>query len=483
MALPASYQAALDYIFNYVDYERRRSVPYTEQAWDLGRMRRALAALGDPHQQPRFVHIAGSKGKGSTAAMVEAVLRASGLRVGFYSSPHLHTVRERIRVDGQLIGRDELVRLLDRCRPAIEATPGITTFEILTLLAFVHFAEQGVPWVVLEVGLGGRLDATNVVTPAVSVITPISFEHTAILGNTLDQIAREKAGIIKPGVPVVTAPQEEEAFAAIAQVAGQRGSRLEAVGHRWRWTAVADGLEGQVLDVERLANGRPAFALSGLRLSLLGAHQQANAVTALAALCEAVEAGAAVTEAGLRRGLATVYWPGRLEVLRPPDAEGPAVVVDSAHNDASARLLRSALAHYFRGRRLRLVVGVSTDKDLAGILSALAEDAERLVAVRSRHPRAADPRLVVEAARGVGLSQAQVASADTVADGLALALDGADADRVICAAGSLFVAAEAREAWLAWHPDAFSAADWAWEAEPPDFSWQITAQRPAPGPA
>lgn len=479
MTFPLDYQAALDYIFNYTDYERR-PIPYNERTWDLARMHQALAALGDPHRRPRFVHIAGSKGKGSTAAMVEAALRASGVRVGFYSSPHLHTVRERIRVDGQLIGRAELVDLLERCRPAIEATPGITTFEILTLLAFAHFAEQEVPWVVLEVGLGGRLDATNVVTPAVSVITPISFDHMAVLGNTLAQIAGEKAGIVKPGVPVVTAPQEEEAFTVIAEVCRQRGSRLEAVEHAWRWQAVADGLDGQVLDIARVAEGQPPFRLEGVHLPLLGAHQQANAVTALAALLEAREAGAPLTEAGLRQGLATVCWPGRLEVLRRPNTDGPAVVVDSAHNDASARLLRQALAHYFPGLRPWLVMGISSDKDMAGILSALADGIERLVAVRSRHPRAADPAAIVEAACAAGIPRSRLASADTVEAGLAEAMAGAGADAVVCVAGSLFVAAEAREAWLRWHPDTLPPDDWARQAEPMDFSWQITVQGPAP---
>ncbi len=235
MTLPPDYQAALDYIFNYVDYERRRSVPYTETAWDLARTRRALHALDDPHLGLRYVHVAGSKGKGSTAANVDAVLRASGLRTGFYTSPHLHTFRERIRIDGQLIGQEDVVRLLDRCKLAIESVPGITTFEIITLLALLHFAQQAVDWVVLEVGLGGRLDATNVVTPAVSVITPISYEHTALLGDTLDLIAREKAGIIKPGVPVVVAPQHAEALAAIEEVAARQQARLILAGRNWTW--------------------------------------------------------------------------------------------------------------------------------------------------------------------------------------------------------------------------------------------------------
>ena len=289
--LPTDYQAALDYIFNYVDYERRRSVPYTETAWNLDRARRVLAALGNPHERLRFVHVAGSKGKGSTAANVESILRASGFRTGFYTSPHLHTFRERIRIDGQLIDRADVVRLLAECKSAVEAVPAITTFEIITVLALLHFAQQQVDWVVLEVGLGGRLDATNVVTPAVSVITPISYEHTALLGNTLDLIAREKAGIIKPGVPVVVAPQHDEALAAIQAVADQQGARLILAGRDWTWRSVADTLDGQVFDIEYAADPAvPSFAkitapvlartFSSLHTPLLGTHQLANATVA-----------------------------------------------------------------------------------------------------------------------------------------------------------------------------------------------------------
>ncbi|MCA9870962.1 MAG: bifunctional folylpolyglutamate synthase/dihydrofolate synthase, partial [Anaerolineae bacterium] len=235
MSLSPLYQAALDYIYNYVDYERRRNVAYTEIAWDLDRTRRVLAALGDPQLRYHIVHVAGSKGKGSTAAGIESILRAVGLRTGFYTSPHMHTFRERIRVAGRLIERDEVVALLEQCKPAIERVSGITTFEIMTVLAMQYFAAQQVEWAVLEVGLGGRLDATNVVIPDVSVITRIGLEHTALLGDTLDEIAREKAGIIKPDVPVVVGPQADEALSAILEVAAQRSAPAVVVGRDWRW--------------------------------------------------------------------------------------------------------------------------------------------------------------------------------------------------------------------------------------------------------
>jgi dihydrofolate synthase/folylpolyglutamate synthase len=477
VTLPPHYQAALDYIFNYVDYERRRSVPYTETAWDLERTRRVLHALGDPHLGLRYVHVAGSKGKGSTAANVDSILRAAGLRTGFYSSPHLHTFRERIRIDGQLIGQQDVVRLLEQCKPAIEAVPGITTFEIMTVLALLHFAQQAVDWVVLEVGLGGRLDATNVVTPAVSVITPISYEHTALLGDTLDLIAREKAGIVKPGVPVVVAPQHAEAMAVFVEVAAAQGSRLVVAGRDWTWQSLADRVAGQDFSVASEASPWPAGELSDLHTPLLGAHQLANATTAVAACAELARQGASITPDSLRRGLAHVVWPGRLEVLAAPPPSHQTLVLDSAHNDSSARLLRSALAHYFPGRPLHLVIGVSNDKDAAGILAELLPGAQRALLTRSRHPRAADPaELAPAAARYLPTSCIDVVP--TAPAALAQALEQAEPDAVICLAGSLFIAGEGREAWLALHPGSLPPGDWAYEAEPPAPGWQV-AQAPS----
>lgn len=480
MTLPPDYQAALDYIFNYVDYERRRSVPYTETAWDLERMRRALHALGDPHLGLRYVHIAGSKGKGSTAANVDSILRASGLRTGFYTSPHLHTFRERIRIDGQLIAQADVVRLLAQCRPAIEAVPGITTFEIMTLLALLHFAQQAVDWVVLEVGLGGRLDATNVVTPAVSVITPISYEHTALLGDTLDLIAREKAGIIKPGVPVVVAPQHAEALVAIEEIAARQQAPLVLAGRDWTWRSIVDSVAGQTFAVQSASSPWDEAHLAALHTPLLGAHQLANATTAIAACAQLARQGAPITDASLQTGLAQVLWPGRLELLTPPPLTRPTVVLDSAHNDASARLLRAALAHYFPGQPLRLVLGVSNDKDAAGILAELLPGAERLLLTRSRHPRAADPgELAAVAARYLPAGRIEVVATTPAA--LARALEQAEPDAVICLTGSLFIAGEGREAWLALHPGSLPPGDWAYEAEPPAPDWHVS-QTPSTAP-
>jgi dihydrofolate synthase/folylpolyglutamate synthase len=484
LTLPPAYQAALDYIFNYVDYERRRSVPYTETAWDLERTRRVLHALGDPHQGLRYVHVAGSKGKGSTAATVDSILRAAGLRTGFYSSPHLHTFRERIRLNGQLIAPADVVRLLEQCQPAIEAVPGITTFEIMTVLALLHFAQQRVDWVVLEVGLGGRLDATNVVTPTVSVITPISLEHTALLGDTLALIAAEKAGIIKPGVPVVIAPQHSEALAIFQQVAQRQGARLIPVGQEWRWQSLSDSVAGQSFNVIAADSPWPAAELTALRTPLLGSHQLANATTAIAACAELARQGVAIDGVSLRRGLAEVVWPGRLELLMAPGSDSggreQVIALDSAHNDESAHLLATALAHYFPQRPLHLVIGVSNDKDATGILAELLPGAEAVILTRSRHPRAADPAKLATIGRRF-LPASRVSVVDALPEALAHSLAAAGANAVICLTGSLFVAGEGREAWLALHPGGLPAGDWAYQAEPPAPDWQVSqTKEPAP---
>lgn len=486
MSLSPAYQAALDYIYNYVDYERRRSVAYTEAAWDLDRTRRVLAALGNPQLRYHIVHVAGSKGKGSTAAGIESILRAAGLHTGFFTSPHLHTFRERIRVDGRLIGRDEVVALLEQCKPAIEAVPGITTFEIMTVLAMLQFAAHRVEWAVLEVGLGGRLDSTNVVVPDVSVITRISLEHTALLGSTLDAIAREKAGIIKPGVPVVIGPQTPEALTAILEVAEQQRAPMTQVGRDWTWQPVSSGLAGQTFLVNhgpRAAvqneNGRGSSAhvlpqvIHDLTTPLLGRHQLANQTTAIAACAELAGQGVAIDEQAIRRGLAAVYWPGRLEVLSAGDRGDAAVVVDSAHTVESIHLLCDALGELFPGRQLAVVLGVSSDKDARSILSAFASRGATLFLTRSRHPRAMDPHELASLT-GPSVNGNAATIHESVAQALAGALNSADPATVVCVTGSVFVAAEGREAWRQLHPDTFRAEDWVFEAEPMAPEWQVS---------
>ncbi len=401
-------------------------------------MERLLALLGDPHRCFRSVHIAGTKGKGSTAAMLESVLRAAGFRTGLYTSPHLHTFRERIRCGDRMISRRTVAALTGRLRPAVAQVPGLTTFEIITGLAFAHFAAMGVEMAVVEVGMGGRLDATNVVHPLVTIITSISYDHTYVLGDTLAAIAGEKAGIVKRGVPVVSAPQPPEALAVVEAVCREKRAPLTLVGRDWTWQPGAADLDGQSFSVQP-AEGEP---INPLWIPLLGEHQLLNATVALAATAQLRRAGLDIPPAAVRGGLRRVHWPGRMEVL----GRAPLVIADGAHNAEAARRLAEAIERHLPHRDVILLFGASADKDVAGMWRELLPLAAHVIVVRAAHSRAADAH---DLARQVVAQGRQPIIAGSVAQGLDRALGLAGADDVVLATGSLFVAAEARAAWAA----------------------------------
>jgi dihydrofolate synthase/folylpolyglutamate synthase len=447
-----TYHEALAYIFAFTNFEVTPAGDYTSKTFDLTRMERLLAALGNPHTQFRSVHVAGTKGKGSTAAMIENVLRAAGHSTGLYTSPHLHTFRERIRVGGALISPDEVIAGLEKLQPLAAQIPGMTTFEIMTALAFDYFRARGVDIAVLEVGLGGRLDATNVVTPLVSVITAISYDHTAILGSTLTQIAREKAGIIKPDIPVVTSPQNDEALSVIAKTAREKNAPLIEISSDLEFQLAQVGfqitpgessLESQKFTLSRQPEN-PDLSLSTLELqiNLLGRHQLANAATALAALFALRDQGIAIPDRALRDGLAHVEWHGRFEIL----SRHPFLIVDGAHNADSARRLVATLRELFPRAQPHFIFGASGDKDIAGMFSELLPAARSLILTRSHNPRAADPARLAPIATPYNV---ETSTAPDVATALYEAQRRAHRDDVICITGSLFVVAEARAAWLA----------------------------------
>jgi len=449
------YQEALAYIYSLTDYEQQGFAAYAAENYDLERVRHLLALLGEPQQAFGSVHIAGSKGKGSTAAMAESMLRAAGYRTGLYTSPHLHTFRERIRLDGDLISEAEVVQLVRQVRPLADQVPRLTTFEVMTAMALAWFAQNGADWVVLEVGLGGRLDATNVVMPAVAVLTPISLDHMAILGNTLAQIAAEKAGIVKPGVPVVSAPQPAEALGVIEDTCARREAPLTLVGRDWIWERLAPepgagaaSLEGQRF---RMRARGPAQTTPGLDpgdqwldslwIPLLGEFQLVNATTAVAALRQIGPLQERLSDESIREGLRSVYWPGRFEIL----GRQPLVVADSAHNGYSAQKLMAALRAYLRFEQLIVVLGASADHVTSELLTAFLSGADRAIATRSRHPRAAQPGWIRDRAAALGFA---LETSEDVPQALAMALDGAGAADLVLCTGSVFVAAEARAVWF-----------------------------------
>ena len=414
----------------------RGIVPGLEATTDL------LARLGNPHHSLKAVHVAGTNGKGSVCAMVESVLRAAGYRTGLYTSPHLRRFNERIRVDNEEIpdaALEALCREVDRHAEAVRKTPGLrspTFFEFTTALAFAHFAREAVDVCVVETGMGGRWDSTNVLTPLLSVVTPIAIDHERFLGETIPEIAAEKAGILKPGVPAVIGGLNEEAATVLQATARAVGCPLTDAADLVSVQALGADWDGQRIRIETAsARHRP------LRLPLLGAHQITNSAIAVAA-CEVLRdtCGLALSDAALRSGLASVRWPGRLQVLR----REPVVLLDCAHNPAGARALCKAVAALAGGDPLGWIVGCSHDKDLAGIFRAWAPVMRQCWVVPLSVERGASPAelAAVAAAAGVEAGKGELAAAWSEA------LDWARREGgVVVVAGSIYLAGEVLE-WL-----------------------------------
>ncbi len=436
-----TYADALAYLDSLTNYERRRD-PQAMQRIQLERMQRLCRRLGRPEAAFRSVLVAGTNGKGSICAMIYAMLRQAGLRTGLYTSPHLEDVRERIRVSSTPGAEEDWISEANfassvRAVRDAAASPEFaddppTYFEVMTAVAFRHFFDSRVSVAVLEVGLGGRLDATNVVEQAVSVIAPIGQDHTDVLGAELASIAREKAGIIKPHGTVVVGVQPPEAAAAIAQAAAERGARLLQLGRELQVECRINRDEGMTLD---LLGTRGAYR--ELWLPLIGGHQADNAAVAVAAVEALSEAG--VPHAAIQAGLASVSWPGRLEVVQ----RRPVVVLDGAHNVPAAQALRAALAAWWPERPLHVLMGLSADKAVADVAAVLAAGAASVVCTKSRHPRACDPQRLADACAPHGPAPTVIPEA---ADALTYALNAAGSDGVIVVTGSLFLVGELRPA-------------------------------------
>ena len=451
MEIESQYQAAMDYLYSYVDYSLTRQMRNAAKNFNLERVHKLLRLLGDPHLQYKVIHVAGTKGKGSTSAMMASALQVAGYQVGFYTSPHLSDYCERIQINGVSISHSRLVQMVEEIKPFVDQVEKITTFEITTALGFWYFAQEKTDVAVIEVGLGGRLDATNVVSPLVSVITSLSLDHVDVLGDTLAKIAAEKAGIIKPGRPVVVSPQREEAQLVVTRIAAERDAPLSIVGRDYLFAPWAHTLDGQsmlvwpkddqpLVDSFIESGGREDWEPLRLTIPLLGHHQVENAATAYTALQIARAEGLAIPEADIIKGFATVHWAGRFEVLR----RTPLFIVDSAHNRNSALKLRQAIDDYLPGQPVILIFGVSEDKDVEGMFAELLPRVRYVVATESEHPRAMKADLLVDLAHRYGCPAKQVVP---VEDAVAYALEKAGDEFAIVAAGSLFLAAAVRDIW------------------------------------
>ncbi len=437
-----SYEGALERVMGLADFERSTHSP-GHSGFHLERMTLLMERLERAHLATPTVHVAGTKGKGSTSAMIAAILRAQGYEVGLYTSPHLHSATERIRVNGQPISREQFAAVVERIWPVVERVGesggygGVTTFEAMTAMAFVHFRQIDADFQVMEVGLGGRLDSTNIVSPQVCAITSISLDHTATLGDTIAKIAFEKAGIIKAGVPVVVAPQSAEAMAVIADVAERRGAPMVAVSERFSYRRRRADMRGQ------------AFTLSGavrayeLETPLLGDYQMENAATAVA-MAETLQArGVALDEGSIARGIGDVHWPARLQALATPDEGGKLLVVDGAHNPYSMERLAEAVREHFPHERLILIFGALSGHSAEGMLRALAPLSPRVLATHSRHPRSASGATIARIAAELGMDVAH--TSENVGEATRHALAMAGEKDLVLGTGSLSVAAEVTE--------------------------------------
>lgn len=435
--------AAAEWLLGRINYERTQVVPYGERQLKLDRMRQFVTALGSPDTAAPIIHIAGTKGKGSTAAMVAAMLTSAGYRTGVFSSPHLERLEERFAIDGVPATGEQLAELVDTVRPVVEefdrraaaaGEDGLTFFDITTAIALVHFAQQQCTAMVLEVGLGGRLDSTNVCLPAVSVITTISFDHTKQLGNTLASIAGEKAGIIKSGVPVVSGVVPAEPRDVIANVALEHGCRMIELGrefdYRYHPSKKGDSLDYLVKGQSNLAE---------VKLALTGEHQAANAAVSLAVIEELARQGWQIPESARRQALGSVQVPGRVELLPGK----PVTVLDTAHNAASAAALAATLAVRCEVPRT-LVVSCSKDKDFAAIAGALTPVFERvLITEYQTNPRVVPAEQLAEVFRQAA-PQVAIEIVKSPYEAWHRANQVTPADGLICITGSFFLAAELR---------------------------------------
>ena len=442
-----SYEGACAYLDSFINYERTGFRHGFAEAVRFNTLEALLEVLGQPQDSCPTVHIAGTKGKGAVAAMIESALREAGYSTGLYTSPHLVTVRERIRINGEKVTPPQLTPLTERLRQAVVALDGReglrrpTFFEVYTALAFMAFAEAAVEVAVIETGLGGRLDATNLITPMVTVITSIDLDHTEVLGETLAEIAREKAGIIKPGVPLVSARQTPEVHTILLAAAERHAAPfidpppIAGFGEAQPLARPASP-EASVRPQQRFALALDSGPL-WVNSPLLGRHQAQNSAVAYAALAVLAEAGFAVSDDDFAAALAKLRWLARFQVVKPR----PWLVLDCAHNPASMRALVATLQSWLEYDKLTLVVGISADKDAAGMTRILCPAVDRIIVTAANLPRA----LSVDELLPVVQEHCEVPAqaAPTVPEAIEVARQVTTEQDAICITGSFFVVGEA----------------------------------------
>lgn len=441
-----TYEQAIEYLFGRINYERVHAEAYSTSDFKLDRMRLLLELMGNPHERIPVVHVAGTKGKGSTCSMLSSIFKACGYRCGLYISPHITAFEERFTVDGVQPSQSELVELVNRLLPTIaemDNLPGRmqpTYFELATALAWQHFVDRKVDLAVLEVGLGGRLDSTNLCRPLVTVITNISRDHTHVLGSTLHQIAYEKAGIIKTGVPVISGVGPGEAREMIEQTSCERQAPLTLLGRDLELIERRTASQG----ISQIDVRTPTSLWKDVPIVLRGPHQATNATLALAVVDELRARRWSLPDAEVKSGLQGVSWPARVEMI----AQSPTVIIDAAHNWESARALVAAMREEQSHSKRILVFAATKDKDVAGILQQLLPQFDTLILTRYRdNPRGVSVEELSGLVESMTTRPAHLAPDPLSAWTLAKRLSGPD--DLIVITGSFFLVAELRETILA----------------------------------
>jgi dihydrofolate synthase/folylpolyglutamate synthase len=435
-----TYSNAIRYLYDRVDFERMRVIRYDENIFKLDRMRALMKRLGDPQEQVRMVHVAGTVGKGSTVAMIASMLQSCGYAVGQFTSPHMVDVRERIVINGQMISKVDFTELMKQVSVAA-AKEGIdpTFFELTTAVAMKHFAEQAVDIAVMEVGLGGRLDSTNIITPLVSVITTIDFDHTHVLGGTLAKIAREKAGIFKPGVPVITFEQADPVEQVLREVAEEVGCPLKVVNKDIEFSQ-RFGASPELGPHTRVCMISETSQFMHIPVPLPGEHQAANCGVALAVIDTLKGCGFEFPEVPLHEGLAATRTPGRMELIW----DQPRILVDGAHNAASLSALMRCVGAHVPYDSMVCIFGCCEDKDIPAMLERLSLGGDKVIFTRAKgNARAADPEDLQREFTERSGKMNQVAA--SLPEAIDLATRAVGRDDLICITGSFYLVGEAKK--------------------------------------
>ncbi|MGD0552611.1 MAG: folylpolyglutamate synthase/dihydrofolate synthase family protein [Sedimentisphaerales bacterium] len=435
-----TYDEAIKYLFNRTNYEQEKHLRYNVDTFNLKRMEHLLSRIGNPHTKIDTVHIAGTKGKGSTATMLANMLEANGYKVGLYTSPHVVNLHERIMVNSEMITKTAMLGLLNRIYKAVETvskTSAPTFFEIMTALAFMHFVDSKADVAVIETGLGGRLDSTNVIKPKVVGITNLSFDHQKQLGSTIEEIAKEKAGIFKHGVPIVTVQQDPNAMRVLRAQAAAVKAPISVTGvdidfsHRFE-TSPEHGPHN------RVCLTTPTSKFEHFRVPLLGIHQAVNCGLALAMLDKLKSCGFEIDNDKTVSGLAKVKLSGRMEMI----CEDPRILIDGAHNAASIRALMHAIGQSIPYDSMIVIFGCNDDKDVAGMLQELQFGADKVIFTRSNSLKAMSPDELAE--KYIAISGKMCQTAPALGEALRLAKNAVGKEDLVCITGSFYLIGQAK---------------------------------------